>query len=110
MAFGAKVVAGDVYREGISHVTGQDIEAARRLGFDIKLLAVVESGADGSLGVRVHPAMVPQAHPLASVSDSFNAVFVEGDSVGQLMLLGGARAARRPPVPCSVTWWTRLTT
>jgi homoserine dehydrogenase len=100
VAFGAKVVAGDVYREGISHVSGQDIEAARRLGFVIKLLAVVEAGADGSLGVRVHPAMVPQDHPLASVSDSFNAVFVEGDSVGQLMLLG--RGAGGPPTASAV--------
>jgi homoserine dehydrogenase len=88
VAFGAKVVAGDVYREGISGVTGQDIEAAKRLGFEIKLLAVIESGPDGSLGVRVHPAMVPSDHPLAAVRDSFNAVFVEGDAVGQLMLLG----------------------
>jgi homoserine dehydrogenase len=88
VAFGAKVVAGDVYREGISGISGQDIEAANRLGFAIKLLAVVDAGPDGALGVRVHPAMVPHAHPLASVRDSFNAVFVEGEAVGQLMLLG----------------------
>jgi homoserine dehydrogenase len=100
VAFGAKVVAGDVYREGISHVSGQDIEAARRLGFVIKLLAVVEADEDGALGVRVHPAMVPQAHPLASVSDSFNAVFIEGETVGQLMLLG--RGAGGPPTASAV--------
>ena len=88
VAFGAKVVAGDVYREGISALSRQDFEAARRLGFAIRLLAVVEAGPDGSLGVRVHPAMVPQDHPLAAVRDSFNAVFVEGDAVGQLMLFG----------------------
>jgi homoserine dehydrogenase len=88
VAFGARVVAGDVYREGISGLTGKDIEAATRLGYAIKLLAVVESASDGSLGVRVHPAMVPLAHPLATVRDSFNAVFVEGEAVGQLMLLG----------------------
>jgi homoserine dehydrogenase len=88
VAFGAKVVAGDVYREGISALNLLDFEAARRLGFAIRLLAVVEAGADGSLGVRVHPAMVPQDHPLAAVRDSFNAVFVEGDAVGQLMLFG----------------------
>jgi homoserine dehydrogenase len=87
VAFGAKVVAGDVYREGISRIGPQDIEAARRLGFVIKLLAVVEVEED-QVAVRVHPAMVPQAHPLASVQGSFNAVFVEGDAVGQLMLLG----------------------
>jgi len=100
VAFGAKVVAGDVYREGISHVSGQDIEAARRLGFVIKLLAVVEAGEDGALGVRVHPAMVPEAHPLASVSDSYNAVFIEGETVGQLMLLG--RGAGGPPTASAV--------
>ena len=88
VAFGAKVVAGDVYREGISGLNVQDFEAARRLGFAIRLLAVVEAGPGGTLGVRVHPAMVPQDHPLASVRDSFNAVFVEGDAVGQLMLVG----------------------
>ena len=64
VAFGAKVVAGDVYREGISGLNMLDFEAAKRLGFEIKLLAVVESGPAGVLGVRVHPAMVPQDHPL----------------------------------------------
>jgi homoserine dehydrogenase len=60
---------------------------ARRLGFAIKLLAIVEEDAAG-LAVRVHPAMVPLTHPLASVRDSFNAVFVEGDAAGELMFLG----------------------
>jgi homoserine dehydrogenase len=87
VAFGAKVVASDVYREGISGIAAQDIQAATRLGFAIKLLAVVEAD-EGHLGVRVHPAMVPKSHPLASVQGSYNAVFVEGDAVGQLMLLG----------------------
>ena len=93
VAFGARVVAGDVYREGISAVTATDIATARQLGYAVKLLAVVEhTDAEGdkpeSIAVRVHPAMVPSTHPLASVRDSFNAVFVEGDAVGQLMLLG----------------------
>ncbi len=88
VAFGAKVVAGDVYREGISGIGAQDIQAATRLGFAIKLLAMVEADDQGQLGVRVHPAMVPQSHPLASVHGSYNAVFVEGEAVGQLMLLG----------------------
>jgi len=87
VAFGARVVAGDVYRQGISDVTVMDIAMARRLGFVIKLLAIVEEDADG-IAVRVHPAMLPVTHPLASVRDSFNAVFVEGDAVGQLMFLG----------------------
>ncbi len=89
VAFGAQVVAGDVYREGISAITGADIAAAGKLGYTVKLLAVVEAmGDSGSVAVRVHPAMVPSTHPLASVRDSFNAVFVEGDAVGQLMFLG----------------------
>ena len=88
VAFGAQVVAGDVYHEGISGVSSEDIAFAHRLGYEIKLLAVAEQGDDGRIGVRVHPAMVPVTHPLATVRDSFNAVFVEGDSVGELMLYG----------------------
>src|SRR3984893_15375999 len=88
VAFGVRVVAGDVYREGISAVTPADIAFARRLGYVVKLLAMVEQGDDDAVAVRVHPAMVPVTHPLASVRDSFNAVFVEGDAVGQLMFFG----------------------
>jgi homoserine dehydrogenase len=91
VAFGTRVVAGDVYREGISGLTGADIAAAGKLGYVVKLLAVVEhedNGEGEAVAVRVHPAMVPATHPLASVRDSFNAVFVEGDAVGQLMFLG----------------------
>jgi homoserine dehydrogenase len=92
LAFGAKVVAGDVYHEGISAVTATDIEFARRLGYAVKLLAVAElavgDGGDAEVAVRVHPAMVPVAHPLAGVRDSFNAVFVEGAAVGDLMFYG----------------------
>ncbi len=88
VAFGAQVVAGDVYHEGISEVTAEDIAFAHRLGYEIKLLAVAERDDDDRVGVRVHPAMVPASHPLATVRDSFNAVFIEGDSVGELMLYG----------------------
>ncbi|HVL81986.1 MAG TPA: homoserine dehydrogenase [Actinomycetota bacterium] len=87
IAFRARVVQGDVYREGISHITHQDIANARRLGYVVKLLAIAEE-ADGEIAVRVHPAMIPATHPLASVRDSFNAVFVEGESVGDLMFYG----------------------
>jgi homoserine dehydrogenase len=87
VAFGAQVVAGDVYREGITHLTSDDITAAAELGYVVKLLAVAEE-IDGSIAVRVHPSMVPLDHPLASVRGSFNAVFIEGEAVGQLMLLG----------------------
>jgi homoserine dehydrogenase len=88
VCFGVRVVAGDVYREGISAITAEDIAHATRLGYVIKLLAVVERTDGDEVAVRVHPAMLPATHPLASVRDSFNAVFVEGDAVGELMLLG----------------------
>jgi homoserine dehydrogenase len=88
IAFGARVVAGDVYREGISGITAADIAYAGRLGYVVKLLAVAERFDSGEVGVRVHPAMVPATHPLASVRDSFNAVFIEGQAVGELMLYG----------------------
>ena len=92
IAFGVRVVAGDVYHEGISGITPADITFARRLGYEVKLLAIAEAepGPDGmtEVAVRVHPAMVPAHHPLASVRDSFNAVFIEGDAVGELMFYG----------------------
>src|SRR6478752_6595737 len=87
IAFGARVVAGDVYRAGITEITLDDIASARDLGYVVKLLAVAEE-FDGEVAVRVHPAMVPERHPLAAVRDSFNAVFIEGDAVGELMLYG----------------------
>jgi homoserine dehydrogenase len=99
VAFGARVVAGDVYREGISGIGPADVAFARRLGFVIKLLAIVEDGG-GGVAVRVHPAMVPAGHPLASVRESFNAVFVEGDAAGQLMFLG--RGAGGAPTASAV--------
>lgn len=89
IAFGARVVAGDVYHEGISGVTAADIAIARRLGYVVKLLAIAEKDSQSdTVAVRVHPAMVPVSHPLASVRDSYNAVFVEGDAVGSLMFYG----------------------
>jgi homoserine dehydrogenase len=94
IAFGASVVAGDVAHEGISAVTPADIAFAHRLGYEIKLLAVAEQGDDGHIAVRVHPAMVPAGHPLASVRGSFNAVFIEGDALGELMLYGRGAGGR----------------
>jgi homoserine dehydrogenase len=88
IAFGGRVVAGDVYREGISGITAADIAYAARLGYVVKLVAIAERHPDGDVAVRVHPAMVPTTHPLASVRESFNAVFIEGGSVGELMLYG----------------------
>ncbi len=89
IAFGSNVVAGDVYHEGISNLTPADIAMAKRLGYVVKLLAIIERDDEsGEIGVRVHPAMVPKHHPLASVRESYNAVFVEGDAVGSLMFYG----------------------
>jgi len=89
IAFGARVVAGDVYHEGISKVTAADIASAKRLGYVVKLLAICEQDPEsGAVAVRVHPVMLPAQHPLASVRDSYNAVFVEGDAVGSLMFYG----------------------
>jgi len=87
IAFNSRVVAGDVYREGIAGVTAVDIADARRMGYVVKLLAIAELEG-GEISARVHPAMIPEAHPLAAVRDAFNAVFVEGEKVGQLMFYG----------------------
>jgi homoserine dehydrogenase len=92
LAFHTRVTAANVYREGISAVTAADIAAARLLGRTIKLLAICERAVDDdgaeSITVRVHPAMIPRSHPLASVGGAFNAVFVEADAAGQLMFYG----------------------
>jgi homoserine dehydrogenase len=87
VAFGARVVADQVYREGISRVTPQDFEDADRLGYVVKLLAIAEL-EDEEIAVRVHPAMIPAEHPLAAVRGASNAVFVEGPKIGQLMFYG----------------------
>jgi len=88
VAFGYDVADDAVLREGITGITADDVDFARRAGYVVKLLAVVErAGADG-LSVRVHPALVPDAHPLAGVRDAFNAVFIEGEAAGELMLYG----------------------
>ena len=87
IAFNTRVVADDVYREGIARITPQDIADAARLGYVVKLLAIAEL-EDGEVSARVHPAMIPAAHPLAAVRDANNAVFVEGAKVGQLMFYG----------------------
>ena len=101
IAFGSKVVAGDVYHEGISGITAADIAMAKRLGYVVKLLGIAEIDArSGDIAVRVHPAMVPVAHPLASVNGSYNAVFVEGAAVGSLMFYG--RGAGGSPTASAV--------
>jgi homoserine dehydrogenase len=92
LAFHSRVTAADVHREGIAAVSAADVAAAKLLGRTVKLLALCErvSEPDGSesVSVRVHPAMIPRSHPLASVGGAFNAVFVEADAAGQLMFYG----------------------
>ncbi|MDP9296919.1 MAG: homoserine dehydrogenase [Actinomycetota bacterium] len=87
IAFNARVSAPDVYREGIGAVSAEDITYAARLGYVVKLLAIAELEGD-SIAARVHPAMIPSSHPLAAVREAFNAVFLEGPHVGQLMFYG----------------------
>jgi homoserine dehydrogenase len=99
IAFNARVVAGDVFREGITGVQPQAIADAARLGYVVKLLAIAEL-EDDEISARVHPAMIPASHPLASVHDAFNAVFVEGEKIGQLMFYG--RGAGGDPTATAV--------
>jgi homoserine dehydrogenase len=87
LAFHTRVTAADVYREGITEVTAGDVASAKAMGCAIKLLCIT-SCVDGAVSVRVHPAMIPRTHPLASVGDAFNAVFVEAVAAGQLMFYG----------------------
>jgi len=100
VAFGQKVVAGDVAREGISGLTPADFVFARKMGFVIKLLGLAERHDDSTVSVRVHPTLVPASHPLASVRDSYNAVFVEGEAIGELMFYG--RGAGGAPTASAV--------
>jgi homoserine dehydrogenase len=87
LAFHTPVTAADVHREGITEVSAADIGSARGLGRVVKLLAICER-SDGGIAVRVHPAMIPRSHPLAAVSEAYNAVFVEAESAGRLMFYG----------------------
>ncbi|MGW1004439.1 homoserine dehydrogenase [Streptomyces sp. NPDC002520] len=89
IAFHTRVRLDDVYREGMTEVTAADFRSAKEMGCTIKLLAICERSADGgSVTARVHPAMIPLTHPLASVRGAYNAVFVESDAAGQLMFYG----------------------
>lgn len=87
LAFHTRVTADDVHREGISDVTASDVRSAKEMGAVVKLLAIAEL-KDGAVSVRVHPAMIPRSHPLASVREAYNAVFVESEAAGQLMFYG----------------------
>jgi homoserine dehydrogenase len=99
LAFHTRVTAADVHREGITEVTAADVASAKAMGCVVKLLAIAERIGDG-VSVRVHPAMIPDTHPLASVREAYNAVFVEAASAGQLMFYG--RGAGGAPTASAV--------
>lgn len=88
LAFHKRVPLDKVYREGITSISAQDIVYGDELGYVLKLLAIGRNDGGNSIEVRVHPAFIRKDHPLASVSDSFNAVYLQGDSVGDVMLYG----------------------
>src|SRR5216117_159070 len=99
LAFRTTVDLKDIYTEGITGVAGEDVVNARELGYRIKLLAIAKA-SDGSLEARVHPTMIPADSPMAAVSGVFNAVFITGDNVGNLMFYG--RGAGQLPTASAV--------
>lgn len=87
LAFHTKVPYGKVYHEGISSVTKADIAYGKQLGYTLKLLAIGKNTEQG-VEARVHPTFISASHPLASVGNSYNAVYLKGDAVGDIMLYG----------------------
>lgn len=87
LAFHRHVPVGAVYREGITAITPLDVQCGKEFGLTLKLLAVAKE-EDGAIQARVHPTFVPNDHPLASVSDAFNAVYVNGHACGEMMFYG----------------------
>lgn len=100
IAFNSRVVLDDVYIEGITKLTAEDITYATEMGYTIKLLGVARHNEDEGIEVRVHPMLIPSSHPLATVNDSFNAVFVHGDAVDDVMFYG--RGAGEMPTASAV--------
>src|SRR6266516_1784663 len=93
IAYEISVRPGDIYREGINGIEPVDFRYARELGYAIKLIAHTQRHV-GRVEARVHPAMIPLEHPLARVEGAENAVFVEGDLVGQVLLVGQGAGGR----------------
>lgn len=87
LAFNKRLPVDLIYREGITKITAEDIAIGKELGYIVKLLAIAKQ-KNGKIEARVHPVFLPESHPLASVSNSFNAVFVVGDAVGDIMIYG----------------------
>lgn len=88
LAFHTRVTSTDVFREGITAITATDVAVAKSMNHVIKLLAIAELTPEDHISVRVHPALIPRTHPLASVREAYNAVFVEAESAGELMFYG----------------------
>ena len=99
LAFNSEVVFSDVYTEGITKITADDVHYAKEFGYVIKLVGVARM-CDGQIEVKVHPMLIPDSHPLATVRDSFNAVFVHGDACGDAMFMG--RGAGKMPTASAV--------
>ena len=99
IAFHSRVTFADVYTEGITKITATDIRYAKEMGCDIKLLGMAKNTPEG-IETRVQPMLIPSTHPLASVRDSFNAVFVHGDAVDDTMFYG--RGAGELPTASAV--------
>lgn len=93
LAYHKRVPVEKVYREGISNVSVEDIEIGKELGYEIKLLAISKLTDEGKIEARVHPAFLPKNHPLSSVKGSFNALYIHGDSVDDVMLYGRGAGA-----------------
>ena len=100
LAFHTRVTDNDVFREGISKISAADVSVAKSLDLIIKLLAIADLNDQGEISVRVHPTLISRNHPLAAVRESFNAVFVEAESAGELMFYG--RGAGGAPTASAV--------
>ena len=87
LAFHKHIPVESVYREGITNVTPLDVQCGKEFGLTLKLLAVAKE-ENGKVQTRVHPTFIPNAHPLASVTDAFNAVYVQGHACGEMMFYG----------------------
>ncbi|MDR2453856.1 MAG: homoserine dehydrogenase [Bifidobacteriaceae bacterium] len=94
LAFHTRVSANEVYREGIGQITQADVAAAAATGHVVKLLAIVERLGAAGVIARVHPALVPESHPLASVRGAFNAIYVQAEAAGELMFYGRGAGGR----------------
>ena len=92
MAFGVHIPIEKIYREGITRITGQDMQIAHELGMTIKLLAIAKKNGN-EVEARVHPTMIPLSHPIASVKGVFNSIYLNGSAVGELMFYGKGAGA-----------------